>query len=237
MIAYFILGLALLVGLVLLARWFAYADTKQLVPKLRWVLIGLGVIVGLVVLVLFRQYIVALLLPFLILYLKQRGYLRQRWKASRGPTPSQQSDIVTRYLKMTLDHDSGAMAGQVLKGAYAGRALSALSMEELISLWHECVAADQESAAVLEAYLDREKGEAWREAAGASESTSEAPAGGRIEMTPDEAYAVLGLEPGASADEISEAHKRLMQKIHPDKGGSNYLAAKINEAKRVLLVK
>ncbi len=237
MIAYFVLGLALLVGLVLLARWFAYADTKQILPKLRWILIGLGVTVGLVVLLLFRQYFIALLLPFLMLYLRQRGYLRQRWKASRGPTPSQHSDITTRYLKMTLDHDSGAMTGEVLEGAFAGRALSALSMDELVSLWRECMAADRESAAVLEAYLDREKGEAWRETAGASESASDAPAGGRIEMTPEEAYAVLGLEPGASAEEISEAHKRLMQKIHPDKGGSNYLAAKINEAKRVLLVK
>jgi len=54
-------------------------------------------------------------------------------------------------------------------------------------------------------------------------------------MTKDKAYNVLGLKPGATKEEIITAHKKMMQKVHPDRGGSDYLAAEINTAKDILL--
>jgi predicted tellurium resistance membrane protein TerC len=63
------------------------------------------------------------------------------------------------------------------------------------------------------------------------------PRPGQNRMSVDEAYAVLGLKPGASKDEIQTAYKRLMQKVHPDAGGTTALAAQINEARDVLLGK
>jgi DnaJ-domain-containing protein 1 len=82
-------------------------------------------------------------------------------------------------------------------------------------------------------YLDR-RDAGWREyAQGDAASGRPAASGGK--MSEQEAYQILGLEAGASADEIGRAHRTLMKKFHPDQGGSTYLAARINEAKEILL--
>lgn len=237
MIAYFILGLALLAGTILLARWYVNAEPKQVVRVARWTLAGFGVAFGLYLLFAGRQALAVLAIPALLpLLLRSRG-LWQRIKSAAGPSPGQTSKVDTRFLSMTLDHDSGVMEGEVLEGRFRGRALGSLTLDQQLELWAECHAEDPQSAAVLEAYLDRLHGEAWREAAGAAgdggtEGAAGSAGGG---MTREEAYAILGLEPGADEQQIRDAHHNLMQKIHPDHGGSNYLAAKINQAKDLLL--
>jgi hypothetical protein len=144
----------------------------------------------------------------------------------------QTSSIRTRFLEMTLHHASGEMDGLVLEGATQGRRLSELSLEQLMDLLSLCRSQDAQSAAVLETYLDREHGEDWREHVRGEETT--APFGGAA-MTREEALAILGLANGASKKDVRDAHRRLMQRFHPDRGGSDYLASKINEAKRLLL--
>jgi hypothetical protein len=140
--------------------------------------------------------------------------------------------VTTRFLTLTLDHDTGALDGRVLEGAFKGCTLADLALDDLLKLREEC-RADPQSVAVLEAYLDRVHGASWRPQAGAEE-TARADAGGGP-MTREEAYLILGLEPGADEAAIRDAHRRLMKKLHPDQGGSNYLAAKINQAKDLLL--
>jgi len=155
--------------------------------------------------------------------------------ARGGGNPSgggQTSSIRTRFLEMSLDHASGDMDGLVLEGPWQGRRLSELDLEQLIDLLGLCRGADAQSAAVLDAYLDRTQGSDWREQA--TGEGAAAPGTGAA-MTRDEALSILGLTKGAGEEEIRDAHRRLMQKLHPDRGGSDYLAAKINEAKRLLL--
>lgn len=143
----------------------------------------------------------------------------------------QRSVVETRLLRMTLDHATGEMAGSVLQGRFAGRELRTLSQEQLLGLLVIYEQEDADSAALLRAYLDREHGADWQDSPRADRGS----AGLSGEMTRSEAYAILGLEEGTGEEQIREAHRRLMQKLHPDRGGSTFLAAKINQAKDFLL--
>jgi DnaJ-domain-containing protein 1 len=133
---------------------------------------------------------------------------------------------------MELDQRTGAITGRVLRGPYAGRRIEDLDQAELIALWRQCVAEDESGARLLESYLDRLRPD-WRQAAAGSGSGG--GAGAPEVMTREQAYAILDLEPGASDEQIKEAHRRLMMKLHPDHGGSTFLAAQINRAKEFLL--
>lgn len=157
-----------------------------------------------------------------------------------GVGGGQRSSIRTRFLEMTLDHASGDLEGLVLEGEAQGQRLSALGLDQLLRLLERYRREDTQSAALLEAYLDRTEGAAWRQSdegqtgPGGRREGHQAPSGGGV-MNREEALAVLGLAPGANEATIRDAHRRLMQRLHPDRGGSDYLAAKLNEAKRVLL--
>lgn len=158
--------------------------------------------------------------------------LFNRSRAATGATGGQASRVHTRFLQMELDHDSGVLTGRVLEGRFQGRTLDDLTLEQLLELLSEC-AVDPQSANLLEAYLDREHGADWRAAQPAgAQRPDPAPDGAMSRM---EAYEILGLPPDAGEREILGAHRRLMQRLHPDRGGSTYLAAKINQAKDLLL--
>jgi hypothetical protein len=145
-------------------------------------------------------------------------------------SPGQVSRVRSAFVEMELDHDSGALRGRILAGRHEGVSLDALDAETLIGLLGEI---DEESRALLATYLDRRK-PGWREhAEGDATAGQGTPRTGP--MTEQEAYQILGLEPGASAAEIGRAHRTLMKKLHPDQGGPTYLAARVNDAKDTLL--
>jgi hypothetical protein len=155
------------------------------------------------------------------------GLFGGRTAKSAGQT----SKVRSQFLEMTLDHDSGQLTGRVVAGPYAGQSLDAFDLPQLAAMM---AAFDAESVALLESYLDR-RFPAWRQDAqsdGAGRQSRAAPSG---KMTDEEAYQILGVKPGAGRDEISHAHRSLMKKLHPDQGGSTYLAARVNEAKDTLL--
>ncbi len=212
---------ALVIGLILLLA---------VTGRLHWLFVLIASLVGLVVPLLKR------LLPLLIANAPLLQRIFRQYRTSRttnNPGAKQHSTVATRFLRMSLDHDSGEMDGEVLEGDYRGRRLNELTLEELTALYRE-VAQEEDSRALLEAYLDRVHGEAWRHQDHGPQdgARTQSPNGA---MSRKEAYEILGLAPDAGDEEVIEAHRRLMQKLHPDRGGSTYLAAKINQAKAVLL--
>ncbi|MEX2642818.1 MAG: DnaJ domain-containing protein [Acetobacterales bacterium] len=237
MVPLFFLGIALLIGGILLTRWYVSASPASLVRALRWVLFSvvLAIAIGLLVTGKLGYALIALIgmIPAIArwfqVYRTTRSFMRGG-RASEG----RKSRVETAMLAMTLDHDSGGLAGYVLRGSYAGRALSELSEEDLLALLEECRRDDPQGAALLESWLDRNRGPDWRggDAEGTRREAGRPPGGA---MDAEEACRVLGLEPGASEAEIKRAHRALIARFHPDQGGSDYLAAKINQAKDVLL--
>ena len=231
-----LLGIALLIGLVLFLRWYASAPPAQVWKMLRWGGVSIAIVIGLILVLRggfqFLWIAAAFLIPAL---LRMRG-MRNWASAARPRAGGQKSTVRTRFVDMELDHDTGEMDGDILEGPYRGSRLSDLDLDALIDLLHLANREDGQSAQVLQSYLDRVHGDAWREragAAGAESASNAAPGGGQ--MSREEAYEVLGLSPGASEQEIKAAHRELIREYHPDHGGSDYLAAKINEAKDLLL--
>lgn len=155
-------------------------------------------------------------------------------KSRTAKSPGSVSRVRSAMIEMELDHDTGDMGGTVLAGPFAGRSLQELDETALRQVYEECRRGDPDGVRLLQAYLDR-RFAGWREHA---EGDADAgPRGGAQSgpMTEQEAYQILGLQPGAGAEEVRRAHRALMLKLHPDQGGTTYLAARINEAKDVLL--
>lgn len=224
----------LLAALYCFARWSLRVGPARTALVLRWTVVaatflllallaarGAGALAGMLLMV---------LLPLLLRWrdlwhspLTTGGYST----GPNGPSTSR-SSVQSRFLSMALDHDSGCMQGVVLEGTFAGRSLNDLTLKELLDLWQECQ-LDAQSVALLEAYLDRSQGN-WREQVRAQRRPPP-----NQSMSRSEAYEILGLHAGTSREEIKAAHRRLIQRVHPDHGGSDYLAARINQAKQVLL--
>ncbi|MEE4377753.1 MAG: molecular chaperone DnaJ [Candidatus Competibacteraceae bacterium] len=227
-------GVGLLFGVYQFRRWSAQVGPAHTAQAMRWAGLTAALIVLLILLARGGSALIIPLLPLLIpLLLRWRsllqtvfaGYDRTGFEEGNGAS----STVETYFLRMSLDHASGEMSGTVLAGEFKGATLDQLNLQQLLHLRRDCQ-TDAQSVAVLEAYLDRIHGDVWR----AQEDTpSDSPSGATNDV--QEACDILGLRPGATPAEIKAAHRRLMQRMHPDHGGSAYLAARINWARDFLL--
>ena len=227
-----LLGAAVLILLLWAGSAFSKADPKQAARLVRYVGGGAALIAAAFLLL---KGAIGVAIPLGAIGLGLLGWV-SLWPANLAGRTRKSAGKVSRvrsaFLEMELDHDSGAMRGFVLAGRYEGKSLDAIGSPTLIGLLGEI---DDDSRQLLMAYLDRRE-PGWREhvqqdpAAGGG---ARAASGGK--MTEEEAYQILGVQPGASPQDISRAHRSLMKKLHPDQGGSTYLAARVNEAKDVLL--
>jgi hypothetical protein len=233
---YLIGGFAILGGFLLLVYLFVNADPARLARGLKVTGIVIAVLaVATLAISPASGRLSALLIPVAMM-MPALVHLRTFLDRYRTPAAGQTSTVATPFLRMTLDHDTGSMTGTILRGRFSGMRVEELGGADLLALLRECRAEDEEGARLLEAYLDRVRPD-WRDEL-AGERPGGSGGGARStggDMTVEEAYAILGLAPGADAEAIKEAHRRLMVKLHPDHGGSDYLATKINRARDVLL--
>lgn len=231
---YFIAGCALLLLLLFGAHVLVKVNPRKLAGAFRKM--GGVALFGLAGLLALRGAVpLAIPIAAFALSLVAGGSAGGGFGGSHRKSAGQTSQVQTERLTMELDHDSGHMDGTCLEGRFQGRTLSSLSEREAIELYNDFAGDGLKEAALMEAYLDwRVPG--WRDKA---EDEAEARRGkggfAKDRMSTEEARAVLEVGPDASEDDIRQAHRRLMLKMHPDQGGSNYLAARINEAKEVLL--
>jgi hypothetical protein len=227
-----LLGAVALVLIIFLIRAFVGASPSALAKSLRYAGAGALALAALGLFLIERPAVGAFLASMAWGLFTGGHVWPGGWPHFRRRTPSggQSSSVRTAWLDMELDHDSGEMRGTILKGAHAGKRLDELDRDATMALYAE--ADDPETRRLLEAYLDRTIGPDWRKTEQKSEPP---PPRGKAGMSRAEAFRVLGLQEGASEEEIRAAHRKLMMQNHPDRGGSDYLASKINEAKDVLL--
>lgn len=219
-----------------LSRFFARANPAAIAKALKSVggIVALG---GAALMLLRGRIDLAFLLGGVAAWLfGWSGFSLPGLRSRTAKTAGSVSRVRSAMIEMELDHDTGDMNGTVLVGPDAGRALNDLAEDALRALYMECRGADPDGARLLEAYLDR-RFPRWREDAEAHGDTGPGARPQSGAMTEEEAYQILGLQPGASAEDVRRAHRTLMKKLHPDQGGSTYLAARVNQAKEVLLAR
>jgi DnaJ-domain-containing protein 1 len=242
-----LLGLFALISGLLLLKWYTDADVKNLKKSVRWA--GVSLLVLIILVLAATGKLGAAFAVFL-------GFLGWVWRVFNmfqmgrqfsgmfgsfgfgrgfggGTGSGQSSQVESEFLTMHLDLKTGEVDGEVERGKFKGQQLGELSLGELGELLDE-VQTDESSAQLLEAYMDRVHPD-WRDSEGGAERASHPATAKSNAMTEDEARRVLGVKSGADHKEIKSAYKRLMSQLHPDRGGSDYLAAKVNQAKDVLL--
>jgi hypothetical protein len=231
--SWFFLGALGLIGLLWLVFALRNTDRRIVMQSLRWIVGGGAGLLALGALF-FRRFDIAMILGAVAASVLLRGRLGRFSFDSIGGGKGNMSKVRSRYLAMELDHDTGELGGRVVDGQFAGWDLMDLGEAETRALIEE-IGHDAESVNLLESWLDTNRA-GWREYFAGQEAAGETKSSGGPGRDPvSEAYAVLGLKPGASDDEIKAAHRELMKGVHPDHGGSEFLAAKINQARDLLL--
>ena len=237
-LALLVLAVSVAVGIGLAGYWLLNTEPAKVRVALKWILI-IAAAVGVIAFISrgnpsFLWSAALFLVPVLMRFRRIAQYFRNAAKTAAGPSAGQSSSVQTSYLEMNLDHDTGAMSGTVRGGKHAGQQLADMSLNELLDLLGECQ-SDPQSVQLLESFIDRTHGDEWRFAENSGQQRSQGPGVFDGAMSRAQALEILGVDDHASDQDIRDAHRRLMLANHPDRGGSTFLAAQINQAKEVLI--
>ena len=232
MVGYLVLGVSLAIGLTLILRGLRGSTVSQ---AMRWIwqsIAAVSIVVGVYFLATGRPNY-AMVPAFGVLV----GLLGWMIDSALGPRKPNTSRVNTRFLRLTLDHKTGQVTGDIVDGPFVRRRIESLRVDELVDLFVYYKREDEQSARLVEAYLDRTS-PTWRARYGPDgvpkqDSYTASGAGGP--MSKSEALRLLGLTLGATAEEVRAAHRRKLQEHHPDRGGDPDMAARINQARDVLI--
>jgi hypothetical protein len=233
---YFFLGVVVLILVLVAARSFVRASPAHLAQGLRAFLAAFSALAstGLLFSGRFGLALITIGATFMAIRAMSRAHAGAGGFGGQS-AGQRSSEVITDTLAMQLDHRTGELEGEVLRGQFAGRSLASLGVSDLLELVADCQREDPRSVPLLETYLDRRAPDRRADAGGAHGGEHAAGPGAQSAMDEATAWSILGLAPGASVDEIKAAHRQLMTKLHPDHGGSGYLAAQLNQAKDYLL--
>ena len=233
-----LVGVVLLGLILLVVRWYVDAEPKDALKLAKFLgVLFILVIVGLVI-ASGRISMLWLIFLGLLPWISRFRAMNRQAENLRGPVAGQHVDRRTNFVVIYLNPETGDMDGRVLQGPQSGKLLSELSIDELVTLYEAALLEDVESASILEAYMDRMHGKSWRQkslsmnAADAPDDMLELLEHG---MSRSEAYKFLGLQPGASKNEIGNAFTNLTQTGHPDESIARDIKAKAKQAKSTLL--
>ncbi len=236
-----VLILLLLGGILFWWHWENTPDPEERKKLLQKTLIGGLIVIAVLLVAAGRMHWLGAVFAGMLAFLKQGLSLLIRFfpvlthlYRTHAPAarPPDSSTVNTDLIEMTLDHDSGRLSGRVLSGEYKGRSLDDLSDEDLAGLYAWCKQVDMDSARLLESYLAAR----FDESPGAETGTQDrSDIASTEDMTVREAIQVLGLSATPTEAEITKAYRKVMQQLHPDRGGNEYFAAKANQAREVLI--
>lgn len=217
---------------IVIAVFWAMQNIRQLPAeqrKKRYISLGIGGFAGLLIVLAItgRVHWVGAAIGALLPVLRALGPAALRYLpgfiASRSGAAQKQSQVKTASLNMTLDHQRSALDGSIEQGPFAGQTLSQLNEEDLQAYRQWCEQNDPDAVTLLDNYHQFRFGQ---QSAKANHGQS---------LSLDDARAILGLKPPYDRDAVIKAHRSLMQKLHPDRGGNDFLAGQLNAAKDRLL--
>lgn len=226
--------LTLLLGLCLYSIHYIRRQPAEDQKRLWWkaIFIGGGITLGLLAIT-GRMHWIGLIVAAIVPIFKSVLALAARampvilpWmqhKARQNQARAQST--TTPYLQFVVD-DNGDMGGLITRGALVGKQLKDLTQDQLLSFYRECQTC-RDSRDVFTVYLNKYHPGILR----GNSKNVKVPNG----LSQQEAQDILGLQAGFSKKDVIQAHRNLIQKLHPDRGGNDYLAAQINAAKERLL--
>ncbi len=228
-----LIGLVLIVGGFLVwQRWRQLASSRAK-RKFAFQTIVIGLLVLIVLLAISgRIHPLGALFAGLLAFLKIGLNLLIRWfplfARLYGANAAQPRTLKSAIIEVRITFSSGEVSGRVLDGPSAGKNLDSLTEQELEELLTYCRSKDKKSTYLLQMYLARRFQNTNNHKSAPNQNGA---------MSVEEAAEILGVPPNADKDEINQAHRRLIGRVHPDKGGSDYLASLLNNARDLMLDK